>query len=80
METKEPEMLETNYFHIMRHFIQDFWYLERTRWFSSNVEIQNKLLLIIRVGLYRKVYVATPNLNDHLDFLLSEYYDTKNNF
>ena len=84
LETKEPEReveaQVNDYFHIMRHFIRDFWYLERTRWFASNIELQNKLLLIIRLGLYSKVYVATPDLDDHLDFLLSEYYDAKDNF
>ena len=86
IETKEPEFFNyqpepaNHYFDIMRHFIRDFWYLERTRWFASDLEIQNKILLIIRLGLYSKVYVATPNLNEHLDFLLSEYYETKDYF
>jgi hypothetical protein len=84
METKEPEVFNNqpvnDYFLIMRHFIRDFWYLERTRWFLSNVEIQNKLLLTIRLGLYSKVYVATPDLNEHLDFILSEYYEMKDCF
>lgn len=81
IETKEPEVEAENYsFNIMRHYIPDFWYLERTRWFSTNFELQNKLLLVIRLGLYSKVYVATPDLDDHLDFLLSEYYDVKNQF
>lgn len=75
IERKEPDVqFEPDYFHTMRYFIRDFWYLERTRWFASNLEIQNKLLLIIRLGLYSKVYVATPDLDEHLDFLLSEYY------
>ena len=53
METKEPESNgEFYYSQIMRHFIRDFWYLERKLWFSSNIELQNKLLLIIRLGLY----------------------------
>jgi hypothetical protein len=88
METKEPEVevavrsepVNDYYFHIMRCFIPDFWYLENKRWFASNIELQNKLLLIIRLGLYGKVYVATPDLDDHLDFLLSEYYDVKDQF
>ena len=87
METKEPvgvsevtEPINDYYFHIMRYFIPDFWYLENKRWFGSNIELQNKLLLIIRLGLYSKVHVATPDLDDHLDFILSEYYDVKDQF
>lgn len=88
METKEPQVevsegsepINDYYFHIMRYFIPDFWYLENKRWFGSNIELQNKLLLIIRLGLHGKVYVATPDLDEHLDFLLSQYYDLKDNF
>ena len=84
IETKEPEFFNyqpvNDYFVIMRHYIRDFWYLERTRWFSSDFEIQNKLLLTIKLGLYSKVYVATPDLNEHLDFILSEYYEMKDEF
>ena len=81
METKEPESNgELYYSQIMRHFIRDFWYLERKLWFSSNIELQNKLLLMIRLGVYSKVDVAAPDLDDHLDFLLSDYYDTKDQF
>lgn len=84
METKEPELefrtqpeINDYNFQIMRCFIRDFWYLESRRWFVSNLELQNKLLLIIRLGLYDKVYVAVGDFDDHIHSILSEYYESK---
>ena len=62
---------------IMREKIKDFWYLEERGWFIRNPEIQNKLLNVINVGMSHRVFVFAGDLELHLDYLLSRYYESK---
>jgi hypothetical protein len=79
MEVKDPENQYYDYDHFdhIREFITDFYYIENRRWFVNNIELQNKLLLIIRLGLHNKVFVASGDFDEHLDSILSQYYESK---
>lgn len=63
---------------IMRTSIKDFWYLEERGWFMRNQDLQNKLLNLINFGMSNRVFVFAGDFELHLDYLLSAYYESKN--
>lgn len=55
---------------IMRSNIRDFDYLESRSWFNRDLMLQDKLGLVVAIGLGSKVSVLAPDFNAHLDRLL----------
>jgi|694.fasta_scaffold11853_9 hypothetical protein len=63
---------------MFRKNIVDFWYIEEQRFIFDNLDLKNKLERVIELGLEKMVFVFAEDFEEHLNYLLSSYYECKN--